>query len=158
MSEPSLDQERIEELAKQVLILIRENYQRGPISRDRVYEVLNALAFCTAVTVRGDRISVDYAGTSPQTPVGINCCWNYTYAETVFPLICVVRPATPVNGGCLRICVHGPTMVVYPEGTWYHGMTAERIPELVRRHLIEGKPVEEWVFARNQLGDDEPER
>jgi len=53
MSEPSLDQERIEELAKQVLILIRENYQRGPISRDRVYEVLNALAFCTAVTVRG---------------------------------------------------------------------------------------------------------
>ncbi len=22
--------------------------------------------------------------------------------------------------GCLRICCHGPTMVVYPEGTWYH--------------------------------------
>ncbi len=30
--------------------------------------------------------------------------------------------------GCLRICCHGPTMVVYPEGTWYHGMTVERIP------------------------------
>src|ERR1700730_12043497 len=40
--------------------------------------------------------------------------------------------------GCLRICVHGPTMVVYPEGTWYHGMTAERIPRFVREHLIEG--------------------
>jgi N-methylhydantoinase B len=70
------------------------------------------LRICTAVTVRGDRISVDYAGTSPQTPVGINCCWNYTYAETVFPLICVVRPATPVNGGCLR-----PLAVVAPEGS-----------------------------------------
>ncbi len=70
------------------------------------------LRICTAVTVRGDRISVDYAGTSPQTPVGINCCWNYTYAETVFPLICVVRPATPVNGGCLR-----PLTVVAPEGS-----------------------------------------
>jgi (2Fe-2S) ferredoxin len=53
--------------------------------------------------------------------------------------------------GCLRICCHGPTVVVYPEGTWYSGMTAERIPEFVQRHLIEGRPVEEWVFARNPL-------
>src|SRR5262245_63950750 len=37
--------------------------------------------------------------------------------------------------GCLRICCHGPTMVVYPEGTWYAGMTAERIPRFVREHL-----------------------
>src|SRR6202035_4272220 len=49
--------------------------------------------------------------------------------------------------GCLRICCHGPTMVVYPEGTWYHGMTAERIPRFVREHLIDGKPVNEWIFA-----------
>ncbi len=53
--------------------------------------------------------------------------------------------------GCLRICCHGPTMVVYPEGTWYHGMTAERIPRFVQEHLIDGEPVEEWVFARNPL-------
>ncbi len=54
--------------------------------------------------------------------------------------------------GCLRICCHGPTMVVYPEGTWYAGMTAERIPRFVQEHLIEGRPVEEWIFARNPLG------
>jgi (2Fe-2S) ferredoxin len=54
--------------------------------------------------------------------------------------------------GCLRICRGGPTMVVYPEGTWYHGMNAERIPLLVQQHLVEGKPVEEQVFARNPLG------
>ena len=54
--------------------------------------------------------------------------------------------------GCLRICCHGPTMVVYPEGTWYCGMSAERVPEFVRRHLVEGQPVSEWVFARNPLG------
>jgi (2Fe-2S) ferredoxin len=57
--------------------------------------------------------------------------------------------------GCLRICCHGPTMVVYPEGTWYHGMTPERIPRFVQEHLIEGKPIEEWIFARNPLSDDE---
>src|SRR5437879_7342766 len=56
--------------------------------------------------------------------------------------------------GCLRICTDGPTMVVYPEGTWYHGMTPERIPEFVERHLIHDRPVEEWVFARNPLGDN----
>jgi NADH:ubiquinone oxidoreductase subunit E len=33
---------------------------------------------------------------------------------------------TKVN--CLRICTGGPIMLVYPEGTWYSGMTAERIP------------------------------
>ena len=53
--------------------------------------------------------------------------------------------------GCLRICCQGPTMVVYPEGTWYHGMTAERIPRFVQQHLVEGKPVEEWIFAGNPL-------
>ena len=53
--------------------------------------------------------------------------------------------------GCLRICTAGPTMLVYPEGTWYHGMTPERIEQFVDRHLIEGKPIEEWVFARDAL-------
>src|SRR5204862_6498754 len=56
--------------------------------------------------------------------------------------------------GCMRICCHGPTMLVYPEGTWYHGMTAERIPTFVRQHLIEGRPVAEWVFAKNPLAND----
>jgi (2Fe-2S) ferredoxin len=53
--------------------------------------------------------------------------------------------------GCLRICCHGPTMVVYPEGNWYSGMTADRIPRFVRQHLIEGQPIREWIFADNPL-------
>ncbi len=57
--------------------------------------------------------------------------------------------------GCLRICCHGPTMVVYPEGTWYHGMTAERIPQFVHQHLIAGRPVQEWIFAGNPLQQSE---
>ena len=57
--------------------------------------------------------------------------------------------------GCLRICCQGPTMVVYPEGTWYSGMTAERIPEFVERHLIQGKPISEWIFANNPLPAEE---
>jgi (2Fe-2S) ferredoxin len=52
---------------------------------------------------------------------------------------------------CMRICAGGPILVVYPEGTWYAGMTADRIPRFVQEHLIDGKPIEEWIFARNPL-------
>lgn len=52
---------------------------------------------------------------------------------------------------CLRICTDGPILLVYPEGTWYQSMTADRIPRFVREHLIEGRPIEEWIFARNEL-------
>jgi (2Fe-2S) ferredoxin len=57
--------------------------------------------------------------------------------------------------GCLRICYHGPTMVVYPEGTWYHGMTADRVPRFVQEHFVQNQPVKEWVFAENPVGGDQ---
>ena len=53
--------------------------------------------------------------------------------------------------GCLRVCMGGPILVVYPEGNWYAGMTAERIPEFIERQIVQGKPVEEWIFATNPL-------
>ena len=49
--------------------------------------------------------------------------------------------------GCLRICCYGPTAVVYPEGTWYHGLTADRIPRVVQEHLRDGRPISDWIFA-----------
>lgn len=55
---------------------------------------------------------------------------------------------------CLRVCTAGPILVVYPEGTWYAGMTRDRIARFVQEHLIEGRPVEEWIFARNPLPND----
>lgn len=53
MNDQGLDQERVERLVGQILIQIRQNYINGPISRDRVYEALNALAFSTAWVIRG---------------------------------------------------------------------------------------------------------
>jgi len=55
--------------------------------------------------------------------------------------------------GCLRICCHGPTMVVYPEGAWYHGMTADRIPQFVQEHLVDDQPIKDWIFANNPLSE-----
>jgi (2Fe-2S) ferredoxin len=61
------------------------------------------------------------------------------------------RECYRTKASCLRICTGGPIMVVYPEGTWYSGMTADRIPLVVQQHLAEDKPVEEWIFTRNSL-------
>lgn len=44
--------------------------------------------------------------------------------------------------GCLGLCKHGPNAVVYPEGTWYVGLTKEDVPEIVEEHLAGGRPVE----------------
>lgn len=55
------------------------------------------------------------------------------------------------KAGCLRICCHGPTMVVYPEGTWYSSMTADRIERFVQEHLVAGRAIREWVFAEKVL-------
>jgi (2Fe-2S) ferredoxin len=55
------------------------------------------------------------------------------------------------KAGCLRVCGHGPVAVVYPEGTWYAGLTADRIPRFVDEHLVRGRPVREWIFADNPL-------
>jgi (2Fe-2S) ferredoxin len=54
--------------------------------------------------------------------------------------------------GCLRVCKGGPILVVYPEGHWYSGMTADKIPEFVERQIVKGEPIKEWIFATNPLG------
>ncbi|MBM3541468.1 MAG: (2Fe-2S) ferredoxin domain-containing protein [Alphaproteobacteria bacterium] len=40
--------------------------------------------------------------------------------------------------GCLDRCELGPTMVIYPEGTWYTYGSREDLDEILRVHLQEG--------------------
>jgi len=53
---------------------------------------------------------------------------------------------------CLRVCERGPIAVVYPDGIWYHSMTVENLERVITEHLVEGNPVEEFIFERNPLG------
>lgn len=48
-----LDRERIAQLSIRIMQAVRNNYVRGPQSRDRVFEALNALAIVTCTVIKG---------------------------------------------------------------------------------------------------------
>ncbi len=80
------------------------------------------------VTVRGDGLAVDYAGTSPQVDGGINVALNYTHAYTTYALKCAISPDVPNNEGSFR-----PVTVTAPPDSILNA----RFPAAVAgRHLV----------------------
>jgi (2Fe-2S) ferredoxin len=52
---------------------------------------------------------------------------------------------------CLRICAEGPTLLIWPDGVVYGGVTAERIEPILREHVVGGVPIEDWILRRCEL-------
>ena len=54
--------------------------------------------------------------------------------------------------GCLGPCHAAPSLVVYPEGTWYKHVTIDDVPEILKSHINDGKPLERLVMDPAELG------
>ena len=49
------------------------------------------------------------------------------------------------RAGCLDACEYGPTVVVYPEGTYYGGVQLTDVDEIVNEHLMHDRPVQRLI-------------
>lgn len=100
------------------------------------------------ITVSGDQIDVDFAGSDPQQPRGgINCTFPYARAHTVYPLKCMFSPTVPANEGTYR-----PITVSAPPGSI---LNCER-PASVRSRTRTGWHVHAAIF--NALHATLPDR
>jgi N-methylhydantoinase B len=63
---------------------------------ERAYDVK------AAVTVTGDRLIVDFEGSSPQVPRPINSCFSQTVSGVIFAVRCFLDPSIPMNEGCFE--------------------------------------------------------
>ncbi len=58
-----------------------------------------------------------------------------------------------VKTGCFGLCALGPIMVVYPEGSFYSEVNADKIPEIVSEHLLKGRPVKKYLYNETVAED-----
>src|SRR5438034_7888243 len=71
------------------------------------------LRVAVTVSVDGDRMDIDYDGSSPQTASGMNSYINYTRSYSYAAVKCLTDPFGPMNEGALR-----PVGVSAPEGSF----------------------------------------
>lgn len=81
-----------------------------------------------AVTVTGDGMLVDFTGSSPQSPRGINVVLNYTHAYATYAAKCALAPDVPNNEGSFR-----PLRVAAPPGCI---LNAQKPVAVAGRHII----------------------
>jgi N-methylhydantoinase B len=68
-----------------------------------------------AIEVRGDEITVDWTGSGPQVPAGMNSTYNFTYAYSLYAIKCLTSPNVPQNDGSRKAIT-----VIAPKGCFFN--------------------------------------
>ena len=101
--------ERSEQSMREAIRNIPDGTYRHQIEVDGFDE---PIVIKLAITIQGDHLVADYAGSSPQSDRGINVVYNYCHAYTTYPVKCSISPEVPNNEGSFR-----PVTVKAPEGS-----------------------------------------
>ncbi|GAA4322324.1 hydantoinase B/oxoprolinase family protein [Pigmentiphaga soli] len=102
------------------------------------------------LTVSGDRIDIDYAGTSPQLPRALNVVPIYVFAYTVYGLKALLCPDIPNNeGSFLPITTTAPPGSLlnptYPAASGGRSAIGHLLPGAVFKALAEVLPDKVWA-------------
>ncbi len=89
-----------------------------------------------AMTIEGDRISVDFDGTSPMQRHGVNVPGIYTTAYSAFGMATAIAPDVPNNAGSLKVYeVTAPEGSIlnapYPAAVNARHITGQMLPDVV---------------------------
>ncbi len=79
-------------------------------------------------------------------------CWDYLKRRCAELNLQVMR----TKAGCLRVCIGGPWLLIYPEGVWYGSVTPDRLERILQEHIVAGKPISEWIARTHPLGNAVP--
>jgi N-methylhydantoinase B len=98
-----------------------------------------------SLTIAGDRIAADFAGTSPQVRRPVNSPINYTRAYLAVPLKMICDPVLPNNEGTYRpLTITAPAGTLinpsYPAACFWRLASGMLVSELVFRILAEIAP------------------
>jgi len=52
------------------------------------------------------------------------------------------------KSGCLGICDFGPTLAIYPDGTFYVGVQKGDVAEIIQSHIVNKIPVERLLLKQ----------
>jgi N-methylhydantoinase B len=98
---------------------VRAALAAAPDGRFQAVDVLETAAgeleIRAAVTIAGDEIELDFAGTSPQHDGNLNCPLAVTRSACFFVVRCITDPDLPASGGAFA-----PVTVRAPEGSLVH--------------------------------------
>jgi (2Fe-2S) ferredoxin len=95
--------------------------------------------------------------TKPLCCSQVNSLESWDYLKRRLKELGLDRPDAPDGSifrtkvNCLRVCHHGPILVVYPDGVWYHSATPPVIERIIQEHLLADRVVTEYTFLINPL-------